>query len=94
MKTRIVLFISIALIAVLLFMGSTARVQNRRDVWEYKVVENSWDEKQMSALGAEGWELVAVDASRGDRVRAFFKRSRDHYFLKTTGGESGGETKP
>src|SRR5215510_795629 len=44
--------------------------------WEYKIVLGEWDEKRMSALGAEGWELVAVDASRGDSLRAFFKRPR------------------
>ena len=81
MRARIVLLISVALLAVLLFMSSTAQVQTRRTVWEYKLVENSWDEKQMSALGAEGWELVAVDASRGDGVRAFFKRSKHDYFV-------------
>jgi hypothetical protein len=76
MKTRIALLISIALLAVLLFMSSTAQVQTRRDAWEYKVLENTWDERQMSALGAAGWELVAVDGSQGDHVRSFFKRHR------------------
>ena len=65
-----------SLIAFLMFMGSTGFVQGSRTKWEYKLLENSWDEKQLTSLGAEGWELVAVDASRGDHVRAFFKRPR------------------
>ena len=76
MKTRIVLLIGVGLVAFLMFMGSTGFVQSRRITWEYKLLENSWDEKQLTSLGAEGWELVAVDASRGDHVRAFFKRPK------------------
>ena len=74
MKTRIILLICVGLITFVIAMGSATSVRNQRVTWEYRVVENSWDEKQMSNLGAEGWELVAVDASRGDRSRAFFKR--------------------
>jgi len=77
MKSRIVLMISVGLVALFILLSSTAFVQsNGRAVWEYKVVENNWDEKQFSSLGAEGWELVAIDSSRGDKTRAFFKRER------------------
>jgi hypothetical protein len=77
MRNRIVLMISVGLVALFIFMSSSGFVQSGgRSAWEYKVVENNWDEKQFSSLGAEGWELVAVDASRGDRTRAFFKRER------------------
>ena len=74
---RVVLMISVGLVAFFLVMSSTGFIQARgRTVWEYKVVEDNWDEKQLSGLGAEGWELVAVDSARGDRTRAFFKRER------------------
>lgn len=76
MKTRILLLLSVGLMAVLMFMGSTGFVQSSRTVWEYKVLEANWEEKQLNSLGAEGWELVAVDASRGDYTRAFFKRRK------------------
>ncbi len=76
MKTRIGMLIGVGLLVFLTFMGSTAQVQNQRVVWEYKVFENTWDEKALSNVGADGWELVAVDSSRGDRIRAFFKRRK------------------
>ena len=76
MGSRIVLVIGIGLIAFFMFLGSTGFVQSSRTVWEYKLLENSWDERQMSSLGAEGWELVAIDATRGDHLRAFFKRPK------------------
>ena len=77
MKSRVVLMISVGLVALIILLSSTAFVQSSgRTVWEYKVVENNWDEKQFSSLGAEGWELVAIDSSRGDMSRAFFKRER------------------
>ena len=67
--------ISVGLVALFIFMSSTGFVQSGgRTAWEYKVLENNWDEKQFSSLGAEGWELVAIDSSRGDKTRAFFKR--------------------
>ena len=76
MKTRILLLLGTGLIAALMFMGSTGFVQNGQTVWEYKVLLNSWDERDFNKLGAEGWELVAIDSSRGDNVRAFFKRRK------------------
>ncbi len=40
--------------------------------WEYAVASDP-DEVGLNALGADGWELVAVTA-RGDATRAFLKR--------------------
>ena len=74
MRNRIVLMICVGLVAFFIFMSTTGFVQRGRTVWEYKVVEDNWDEKQLSVIGAAGWELVAVDSGRGDRTRAFFKR--------------------
>ena len=76
MKTRILLLLGTGLIAALMFMGSTGFVQNSQTVWEYKVLLNSWDERDFNKLGAEGWGLVAIDSSRGHNVRAFFKRRK------------------
>jgi hypothetical protein len=67
---------SVGLVAFLIVMSTTGFVQRGRTSWEYKVVEDNWDEKQLSVLGAAGWELVAVDSGRGDRTRAFFKREQ------------------
>jgi hypothetical protein len=39
--------------------------------WEYKVIEVSTNENVLNALGAEGWELVAVAE---DYQRLYFKR--------------------
>ncbi|MCU1266283.1 MAG: hypothetical protein JWM21_2601 [Acidobacteria bacterium] len=74
MKIRILSFIGTGLIALLIF--ATAFVQSNRTAWEYKVLAVSWDEKDLNTLGGDGWELVAVDASRGDYSRAFFKRRK------------------
>lgn len=72
MRLRILVMICVGLLAFAVLQGASTQPQNRHS-WEYKVVE-TWDDKQMTNLGLEGWELVAVDASRGDRTRAFFKR--------------------
>ena len=74
MKARILLLIGVGLISLLMFVSSRGSVKPGQPVWQYKVLEANCDEKQLNRLGAEGWELVAVDASRGDYVRAFFKR--------------------
>jgi hypothetical protein len=76
MKARILLLVGVGLISLLMFVSSTGFVQSKQTVWEYKVLEANWDEKQLNNLGAEGWELVAVDAARGDYIRAFFKRRK------------------
>jgi hypothetical protein len=71
------LFLIIALISLLCLAGWTghaAKPSPQPTVWQYKVLANSWDEKDFNNLGAEGWELVSIDGSRGDYVRAFFKR--------------------
>ena len=72
MRARVILVLCVMFIAFAILKGSPANVQSQL-VWQYKVVE-TWDETQLTRLGMEGWELVAVDASHGDRTRAFFKR--------------------
>lgn len=70
-------FLIVALFSLLCLAGWTghaAKSSPQPPAWEYKVLDNSWDERDLNKLGAEGWELVAVDASRGDHVYAFFKR--------------------
>jgi hypothetical protein len=63
-----------ALIAWDIVTNLRASAQATAIAWEYRIV-TGWDENQMTRLGADGWELVAVDASRGDVNRAFFKRT-------------------
>ena len=75
MRTRTGLLLGAALVVVLMFMGSTAHVQSSRIIWEYKIDE-TWSEPAANKLGGEGWELVAVDSSRGDHVRVFYKRQK------------------
>ena len=64
-----------ALIAAAIVTRSPGLAQINRSGWEYKIALQ-WDENEFRRLGADGWELVAVDASRGDAPRAFFKRPR------------------
>jgi hypothetical protein len=42
--------------------------------WEYLVVERSLDSDALGALGAEGWDLVAVVAPAYSVLHYFFKR--------------------
>ncbi len=42
--------------------------------WEYHVVEETMDAAAMAALGAEGWELVAVASPGHFVLHYFFKR--------------------
>lgn len=42
--------------------------------WDYLVVENRLDPDALRALGAEGWELVAVVSPGHFVLHYFFKR--------------------
>ncbi|MBB5699686.1 hypothetical protein [Sphingomonas yantingensis] len=42
--------------------------------FEYLVVKESIDETGLNALGAEGWELVAVTSPAHFVIHHFFKR--------------------
>jgi len=75
MKTKFSLVAALfSLLCLAAWTGHAAKYSPQPPAWEYKLLEGSWDEGQLNSLGAAGWELVAVDASRGDHVRAFFKR--------------------
>lgn len=50
--------LTLALVIGILF--TTAWAQQPRTQWEYKVEWNG-NEKKANTLGAEGWELIAVD---------------------------------
>jgi hypothetical protein len=48
--------------------------------WEYMVIEQFPDESMLNALGADGWELVAVavETHTGyapNEIRAYLKRA-------------------
>jgi hypothetical protein len=42
--------------------------------WEYMVLEERAEREQLDALGAEGWELVAVVSPAHFVFHYFFKR--------------------
>jgi hypothetical protein len=74
MRTKIGLLVGIGLIVLFTFVHSTAHVQSSRTAWEYKVLD-VWSEQGSSKLGADGWELVAIDPIPGG-TKGFFKRPK------------------
>ena len=68
-------FAIVALIAVAIVTRPPGLAQTSGNGWEYKIARQ-WDENEFTRLGSDGWELVAVDSTRGDGLRAFFKRPR------------------
>lgn len=42
--------------------------------WEYMTVEHTLDQDRINAMGAEGWELVAVVSPAHFVLHYFFKR--------------------
>ncbi len=42
--------------------------------WEYRVVTETLDSSELSKLGADGWELVAVVSPGHFVLHYFFKR--------------------
>lgn len=42
--------------------------------WEYLLVEKTMDINELNALGAQGWELVAVVSPGHFVLHSFFKR--------------------
>lgn len=68
---------------------------HERPTWEYRV-DTDLGEERLNALGAEGWELVAVQEGAGyfKRPRLGFKErvtleQREHYFASRAGAENG-----
>lgn len=43
--------------------------------WEYLVIKETLDSSELSELGAEGWELVAVVSPGHFVLHHFFKRA-------------------
>lgn len=60
-------------------MSREGRTGGRKDeekamAWEYMVLEERAEREQLDALGAEGWELVAVVSPAHFVFHYFFKR--------------------
>ncbi|HKS30194.1 MAG TPA: hypothetical protein VJS44_20385 [Pyrinomonadaceae bacterium] len=53
---------------------AAAAASTARPVWEYRIVSES-EKIKLNDLGAEGWELVAVEMSGAEEVY-FFKRAK------------------
>jgi hypothetical protein len=77
----------LALIAALLMSGWTvlgqkqnkmthrSRVRAQPSAWEYKVT-GLLSDNELNKLGAEGWELVAIQSPDIDNLKLYFKRRK------------------
>lgn len=75
MRTKV--FVCLLLLTVLTTIGWNVYAQKQgaaRQQWEYKIVAES-EKIPLNNLGAEGWELVAVEMSGTEEVY-FFKRAK------------------
>jgi len=75
----------VALILILCCLGFTIRAQkatSTRSNWEYKSVFSTSSDPGfvLNGLGAQGWELVAIDVTSVDRNNAGIRGTT--YFLK------------
>lgn len=73
-----VVYLIIVAVVLLASIGATSHPQ--RPVWEYKL-EYKMNEKKANELGAQGWELAAIESSSsagpGSNVPTYvFKRAR------------------
>ena len=70
----------IALVAVLVLFTWTGfgQKKNQRTVtWEYKLTGRaSTGEQELNKLGAQGWELVAVNNDERDGLTFYLKRAK------------------
>ena len=64
---------ALLILAALLTIGFTYRPKAL--IFEYKI-ETDADEKRLNQLGAEGWELVALDRGTGALSRSMFVMKR------------------
>lgn len=81
MRSRVYLHLILIVIGVFCLVGWTGYQQRRRpSAWEYKFVEAVYDdraEKELNNLGAQGWELVAVQPiGESGRATYYLKRAR------------------
>ena len=78
-RIPVVLGFLLCLALVLSLLPLTDSPVSSREMWEYKVAEIRRDpkrsERALNALGASGWELVAVDGPDGRKKALYtFKR--------------------
>jgi hypothetical protein len=71
------LTVAVLLLAVALIVSNTAAARQAAATpqWEYKV-ESIPTEKKLNELGAQGWELVAVESSDRAGRNCYFKRAK------------------
>lgn len=85
MKMKLSWFVVLMLLMIACLAGWTGYAQKQsaapqqsaappRTVWEYKIVSES-DKLSLNDLGAQGWELVAVEMGGAQEVY-FFKRPK------------------
>ena len=70
----------VAMVAVMLMVGWSVYAQKSKpakNTWEYKRVQIlGGQEKSLNELGAQGWELVAIDNNETALSIYVFKRAR------------------
>jgi hypothetical protein len=69
--------LSLVVVVLFLLIGWTVYAQKQspaRTQWEYRIV-NEMEKIQLNDLGAQGWELVAVEMNGAAEVY-FFKRQK------------------
>ena len=65
---------TIALFGIVWWPGYAQNKGSRRVVWEYKEVV-SFSERQVNALGLEGWEMVGFSVDSNSNKFMYFKRA-------------------
>ena len=77
MRLKLIWPLAVFIIAALAVCGWTGYAQkqtSQRTVWEYRIVNES-EKVSLNDLGAQGWELVAVEMTGAQEVY-FFKRAK------------------
>lgn len=84
LKSKLMLICGIlSLLCLVGWTGLTQKQDKSRDVWEYKILPYTRaDEKEINALGSQGWELIVSEGhtssdNRGsDPPTLYFKRKK------------------
>ncbi len=84
MKSNLRLLLIVGVVCLLAFFGWSVNGQQTtspRTVWEHTVISSNGDNSsQLSRLGAEGWELVAVRSE--EKFTGNFRQTEVTYYLK------------
>lgn len=69
-------WVLLAAVILLLFVGAMSGMARQRDAWEYSISDDA-SVAELNRLGTDGWEATAAAQDSGGRIRVVLKRRKN-----------------